>query len=57
VVEDVEKIRSRLKRKALPEFELPAQRQIDLCRAESTQGIASQGSLPRRGGDAEGCSI
>ena len=53
VVEDVEKIRSRLKREALPEFELPAQRQVDLGRAESAQGISSQGSLPRRGGYAE----
>src|SRR5437899_8947139 len=50
MVEDVEKIRSRLERKALPDFELPAQRQIDLRRAESAQGVASQGSLPRRGG-------
>ena len=45
VVEDVEKIRSRLKRKPLPEFELPPQRQIDLRRAESAQGISSQISL------------
>jgi len=42
VVEDVEKIRSRLKSKPLPEFELPAQRQIDLGSAESAQGISSQ---------------
>ena len=35
VVEDVEKIRSRLKRKPLPEFELPPQRQIDIRGAES----------------------
>ena len=53
MVEDVEKVRSRLERKALPDFELPAQRQIDLRRAESAQGVASQGSLPRRRGYAE----
>src|SRR5205085_10523242 len=47
VVEDVEKIRSRLKSKPLPEFELSPQRQIDLRRAESAQGVASQGSLAR----------
>jgi len=35
MVEDVEKIGSRLKRKPLPEFELPPQRQIDLRRAKS----------------------
>jgi len=34
--------RSALKRKPLPEFELPARRQIDLRRAESAQGISSQ---------------
>ena len=53
VVEDVEKIRARLKRKPLPEFELPPQRQIDLRRAESGQGIASQISLDRSGGCRE----
>ena len=57
MVEDVEKIRSRLKGKALPEFELPPQRQIDLRGAESAQGISSQGSLSRRGGYAECCWI
>jgi len=57
VVEDVEKIRSRLQRKPLPEFELPPQRQINLSSAESAQGISSQGSLPRRGGYAECRSI
>jgi hypothetical protein len=46
VVEDVEKIRSRLKSKPLPESELPPQRQIDLRRAESAQGVSSQISLP-----------
>jgi hypothetical protein len=50
VVEDVEKIRSRLKSKPLPEFELPPQRQIDLRSAESAQGISSQISLHRPGG-------
>ena len=34
--------RSALKSKPLPEFELPARRQIDLRRAESAQGISSQ---------------
>ena len=53
VVEDVEKIRSRLKRKPLPEFELPPQRQIDLRGAESAQGITSQISLHRPGGYRE----
>ena len=53
VVEDVEKIRSRLKREPLPEFELPPQRQIDLRRAESAQGISSQISLHRSGGCRE----
>ena len=46
----ISNIRSRLKRKPFPEFELSPQRQIDLRRAESAQGVASQGSLPRRGG-------
>jgi hypothetical protein len=46
VVEDVEKIRSRLKSKPLPESELPPQRPIDLRRAESAQGVSSQISLP-----------
>jgi hypothetical protein len=41
VVEDVEKIGSRLKRKALPELELPSQRQIDLRSTESAQGISA----------------
>jgi hypothetical protein len=50
VVEDVEKIRSRLKSKPLVELELPAQRQIDLGSAESAQGISSQLSLHRTGG-------
>jgi hypothetical protein len=53
MVEDVEKIRSRLKSKPLPDFELPPQRQIDIRRAESAQGISSQGSVPRRGGYGE----
>jgi hypothetical protein len=39
VVEDVEKIRSRLKRKPLPEFELPPQRQIDLRNAECLRPV------------------
>ena len=47
MVEDVEKIRSRLERKPLPESELPAQRQIDLGSAESAQGISSQIPLHR----------
>ena len=50
MVEDVEKIGSRLKRKPLPEFELPPQRQIDLRCAKSVQGIAAQITLHRRGG-------
>jgi hypothetical protein len=45
VVEDVEVICSRLKGEALVEFELPAQRQIDLRGVESAQGISSQISL------------
>jgi hypothetical protein len=53
VVEDVEKIRSLLKSKSLPEFELPPQRQIDLRSAESVQGISSQISLHRSGGYRE----
>ena len=49
VVEDVEKIRARLKSKPLAEFELPAQRQIDIRCVESAQGISSQISLHRAG--------
>jgi hypothetical protein len=48
VVEDVEQIRSRLKRKPLLKFELPPQRQIDLRGAESAQGISSQIPLQAR---------
>jgi len=47
VVEDVEEIRARLKRKALLEFELPAHRQIDPRRPESVEGVPSQISLDR----------
>jgi len=39
VVEDVEEIGASLEREALIKLELPAQRQIDLCRAEAAQGI------------------
>jgi hypothetical protein len=39
VVEDVEEIGTGLKQKALLKPELPAQRQIDLRRAESVQSI------------------
>jgi hypothetical protein len=53
VVEDVEKIRSRLKGKPLVESELPPERQIDLRHAESAQGISSQMSLHRPGGNRE----
>jgi len=42
VVEDVEEIPSGLKRKPLCQFELPPERQIDLCSAESAQGISTQ---------------
>jgi hypothetical protein len=56
VVEDVEEIRSHLKRKPLPEFELSPQRQIDLRGAESAQSVASQISLHRRAGYRE-CGI
>ena len=42
MVEDVEKIRPRLKGKSLPEFELPPQRQIDIRSAESPQGISTE---------------
>ena len=49
----LKKIRSRLKSKPLPEFELPPQRQIDLRSAESAQGISSQISLHRPGGYRE----
>jgi hypothetical protein len=50
VVEDVEKVRSRLKSKPLPDFELPPQCQIDLGSAEPAQGISSQISLHRPAG-------
>ena len=43
---------SRLKRKPVEDIELPAQRQIELRRAESAQGVVSQVSLAR-GGNAE----
>ena len=49
MVEDVEKIRPRLKGKSLPEFELPPQRQIDIRSAESAQGISTEISLDRPG--------
>src|SRR5580692_10799239 len=45
VVEDIEKIRSRLKSKPLPDSELPPQRQIDVRGVKSPQGISSQISL------------
>ncbi len=57
MVEDVEEIPSRLKRKPLGESELPAQRQIDLRSAEAAQGISSQVSLQSRGGYDEGSGI
>src|SRR5580692_4173525 len=47
VVEDVEQIRSCLKRKPLAQFELPTHRIIDLRSVESAQGVASQISLHR----------
>jgi hypothetical protein len=50
MVEGVEKIRSRLKSTSLVELELPPQRQIDLRRAESAQGIPCQTSLQRPSG-------
>jgi len=57
MVEDVEKIRSRLKRKPLPDLELPSQRQIDIRGAGSTQSISSQIALHRRAGFGESRSI
>src|SRR5271165_3035110 len=57
VVEDVEKVRSHLKRKLFAEFELSAQRQIDLRRTESAQGISSQISLDRSRGCRECCPV
>ena len=53
VVEDVEEVGARLQRKALVKFELAAQRQIDLGRAESVEDIAAEIALDRSGGDAE----
>jgi len=47
VVEDVEEIPARLQRKPVVELELPAQRQIELRRAESAQSVASQASVAR----------
>jgi hypothetical protein len=49
VLEEVEKIRSRLKSKPLPELELPSQRQIDLGSVESAKGTSSQISVDRPG--------
>jgi hypothetical protein len=50
MLEDVEKIHSRLTLKPLPEFELPAQGHINLRNAESAQDIASEVSMHRRAG-------
>jgi len=41
VIQDVEKVASRLKRKPFGGSELAAQRHIPLCGTESTQGVAS----------------
>ena len=53
VVEDVEEIGARLEGEALIELELPAQRQIDLGRAESVEDVAAESSLNGARGDAE----
>jgi hypothetical protein len=45
VLEEGEKMRSRLKSKPLPELELPSQRQIDLGSVESAKGTSSQISV------------
>jgi hypothetical protein len=50
VIEDVEEVGPRLKREALVDFELPAQRQIDLGRAESVQCVPSEVALDRTRG-------
>ena len=48
VVEDVEEIPSGLKRKPLCQFELPPERQIDLCSAESAGHFDPDKRLYRR---------
>ena len=47
MVEDVEEIRARLKRKPLVEFEQPPQREIDIRSAESAHGVPSQNSFAK----------
>jgi len=49
MIQDIEEIASRLKRKPLGKAELSAHRQVPLGRAEAAQSIASQIALSRSG--------